>query len=134
MSDKALPRVRGLNADQQMRLDAELTARKLTNLSQMKLRPQEVLAAWQAVLHVDAQAILAAYGDAEAKIKQQTIDAASLEAINAGAFAVETLAKARRKTFRKLTPASVTVSSTLLSSATDRIRPPIEMDKDEKEQ
>lgn len=78
-----LPQVRGLTAEQQVRLDAELTARNLTTLAAMRKHPGALVAAFQAVLNLDVQAILAAYGDAEAQAKSAAVDSASLTAINA---------------------------------------------------
>lgn len=77
-----LPRVRGLTAEQQARLDAELTARKLTNSKAQRMRPMEVVAALQSALQVDATSIFAAYGDAESLAIQAATDKASIQAVN----------------------------------------------------
>lgn len=77
-----LPKVKGLNAQQQARLNAELEARRLTTLKAMRGKPMEVVAALQAALELDAQSVLAAYGDMEAQAVQVAIDKASIEAAN----------------------------------------------------
>lgn len=79
---ESLPKVKGLNPQQQARLDTELEARKLTTLKAMRSRPGEVVAALQAALEVDAQSVLVAYGDLEAQQKQAALDRVSIEAVN----------------------------------------------------
>lgn len=77
-----LPKVRGLSDEQQSRLDVELTARRLTTAKAQRARPNEVVAALQAALGVDATSIMAAYGDHEAKALQVESDMAAIAAVN----------------------------------------------------
>lgn len=79
---ESLPKVKGLNSQQQARLDGELTARKLITFKAQRARPMELVAALQVAFEVDAQSVLAAYGDMESQALQIAIDKASIEKIN----------------------------------------------------